>query len=139
MELGPVAATGDGIRGRLQTLERAVYPNAARAGSRNGRGSTSSSPEAHRRHLGQLVRVGFQMLRPAQRRRVLRQRSRRQYDQYLAPDKPEDRKALAEEIQRGILDNYYFVTVFRHAFVNAIGPRIKAAKWQDAAHVWMPP
>ena len=38
---------------------------------------------------------------------------------------------MAEEIQREILENYYFVPVFRHAFVNAIGPRIAAAKWQD--------
>jgi hypothetical protein len=25
----------------------------------------------------------------------------------------------------------YFVPVFRHAFVNAIGPRIAAQNWQD--------
>ena len=42
-----------------------------------------------------------------------------------------ERQALAEEIQRGILENYYFVPVFRHAFVNAIGPRVAASKWQD--------
>jgi hypothetical protein len=36
---------------------------------------------------------------------------------------PAERKKLAEEIQRGILENYYLVPVFRHAFVNAIGPR----------------
>ena len=42
-----------------------------------------------------------------------------------------ERKRLAEEIQRNILENYYFVPVFRHAAVAAIGPRIKAAKWQD--------
>ena len=30
-----------------------------------------------------------------------------------------------------MLEEYYFVPVFRHAFVNAIGPRIKATKWQD--------
>ena len=30
-----------------------------------------------------------------------------------------------------MLEEYYFVPVFRHAFVNAIGPRIKAKKWQD--------
>ena len=53
------------------------------------------------------------------------------FDQYLASDKPAERKALAEEIQRGILENYYFVPVFRHAFMNAIGPRIAATKWQD--------
>jgi len=44
---------------------------------------------------------------------------------------PAERQQLAEEIQRGILENYYLVPVFRHAFVNAIGPRIAAEKWQD--------
>jgi peptide/nickel transport system substrate-binding protein len=53
------------------------------------------------------------------------------FDRYLASDQPAERKAIAEEIQRGILENYYFVPVFRHAFVNAIGPRIAATKWQD--------
>src|SRR6266853_4697135 len=53
------------------------------------------------------------------------------FDRYVASDQPTERKALAEEIQRGILENYYFVPVFRHAFVNVIGPRIAAAKWQD--------
>src|SRR5690242_13225648 len=42
-----------------------------------------------------------------------------------------ERKTLAEQIQREILENYYFVPVFRHAFVNAIGPRVAAKKWQD--------
>ena len=42
-----------------------------------------------------------------------------------------ERQKLAEEIQRGILENLYLVPVFRHAFVNAIGPRIAAQKWQD--------
>ena len=44
---------------------------------------------------------------------------------------PASASSLAEEIQREILENYYFVPVFRHAFVNAIGPRIAAQKWQD--------
>jgi ABC-type transport system substrate-binding protein len=42
-----------------------------------------------------------------------------------------ERKQLAEEIQKVILDEYYFVPVFRHSFLNAYGPRLKAAKWQD--------
>ena len=53
------------------------------------------------------------------------------FDRYLASDRPPERQALAEEIQRAILENYYYVPVFRHAFMNAFGPRIKAAKWQD--------
>lgn len=44
---------------------------------------------------------------------------------------PRERQHLAEEIQRTILENYYVVPMFRHAFVNAIGPRIAAQRWQD--------
>jgi len=50
---------------------------------------------------------------------------------YLASHDVPERKALAEEVQRAILENYYLVPVFRHAFVCAIGPRIAAQKWQD--------
>ena len=53
------------------------------------------------------------------------------FNKYLASVNRNERQKLAEEIQREILENYYFVPVFRHAFVNAIGPRIAAAKWQD--------
>lgn len=50
---------------------------------------------------------------------------------YLTSHDQTERKNLAYEIQRAIVENYYFVPVFRHAFVNAIGPRIAAKKWQD--------
>jgi len=53
------------------------------------------------------------------------------FNKYLASVSRNERQQLAEQIQREILENYYFVPVFRHAFVNAIGPRIAATKWQD--------
>jgi peptide/nickel transport system substrate-binding protein len=53
------------------------------------------------------------------------------FEQYQKSFKHDERKKLAEAIQRGILENHYFVPVFRHAAVAAIGPRIAAAKWQD--------
>ncbi len=53
------------------------------------------------------------------------------FSKYLASTDHTERKNLAAEIQREILENYYFVPVFRHAFVNVIGPRIAAKKWQD--------
>jgi ABC-type transport system substrate-binding protein len=52
-------------------------------------------------------------------------------DRYKSSVDPAERKQLAEEVQRAILENYYLVPVFRHAFMNAIGPRIAAEKWQD--------
>ena len=53
------------------------------------------------------------------------------FNKYLASVDAGERKKLAEEVQREILENYYFVPVFRHAAMQAIGPRVKAAKWQD--------
>jgi ABC-type transport system substrate-binding protein len=53
------------------------------------------------------------------------------FSRYLASVEPGERKRLATEIQSEILENYYFVPVFRHAAMQAIGPRVKAAKWQD--------
>jgi peptide/nickel transport system substrate-binding protein len=50
---------------------------------------------------------------------------------YLTSNDIAERKKLAYEIQTAMLENYYVVPVFRHAFVNAYGPRIRAAKWQE--------
>lgn len=66
------------------------------------------------------------------------------FGKYIASFDRKERETLAGEIQREILENYYLVPVFRHAFVNAIGPRIAASKWQDVfptittgyAHPW---
>jgi peptide/nickel transport system substrate-binding protein len=54
-----------------------------------------------------------------------------QFQKYQASSDRAERKQLAEQIQRAILEEYYFVPVFRHAFVNAIGPRVAAQRWQD--------
>jgi len=53
------------------------------------------------------------------------------FKKYSASYNLNERTPLGEQIQREVLENYYFVPVFRHAFVNAIGPRIEAKKWQD--------
>jgi ABC-type transport system substrate-binding protein len=53
------------------------------------------------------------------------------FKKYLASTDRKERENLATEIQREILENYYFVPVFRHAFVNAYGPRLAGKKWQD--------
>jgi len=57
-----------------------------------------------------------------------------EFARYLASTDSHQRQRAAEQIQREILENYYFVPVFRHAAMQAFGPRIKAAKWQDVFH-----
>ncbi|HVH74977.1 MAG TPA: ABC transporter substrate-binding protein [Stellaceae bacterium] len=121
-----------GIRGRLQTLERAVYTKRREAGLKEWPGvnivfagarigaSWANWYESDFKCGGLLSADAFCVTDLDDK-----------YRQYLASDKPAERKQLAEEIQRGILENYYFVPVYRHAFMNAIGPRIAAKRWQD--------
>lgn len=121
-----------GIRARLQVMERGVFLQKQQAGLQewpgvqiilNGArigGSWSNWYESH------FKCGGFNS-----KDRICVQDLDAKFDQYLRSYNPAERKQLAEEIQRAILENYYFVPVFRHAFVNAIGPRIAAQKWQD--------
>jgi len=121
-----------GIRGRLQTMERGIFFQRLQGGLKefpgtqiilNGvriAGSWSFWYE------GYFKCGGFNS-----RDRICVKDLDGKFDQYERSINPAERKKLAEEIQRGILENYYLVPVFRHAFVNAIGPRIVAQKWQD--------
>lgn len=121
-----------GIRAKLQVMERGVFLQKQQAGLKewpgvqiilNGArigGSWSNWYESH------FKCGGFNS-----KDRICVQDLDAKFDQYLNSYNPAERKQLAEAIQRAILENYYFVPVFRHAFVNAIGPRIAAQKWQD--------
>jgi peptide/nickel transport system substrate-binding protein len=121
-----------GIRGRLQTLERGVFTKRLQAGLKEWPGvnivfagarigaSWANWYEANFKCGGFLSADAFCV-----------KDLDGKYDRYLASDNPAERQGLAEEIQREILDNYYFVPVFRHTAANAIGPRIAATKWQD--------
>ena len=86
---------------------------------------------AHRRHLVELVRLDVPLRRLQAKDLFCVKDARRPVQEIPGLDDRNERKNLAEQIQRAILENYYFVPVFRHAFVNAIGPRIAAEKWQD--------
>ena len=75
---------------------------------------------ADRGQLVVLVRGELQVRRLQLARPHLREGPRRQVRPVRAVDQSGRAQKLAEEIQRAILENYYLVPVFRHAFVNAI-------------------
>ncbi len=121
-----------GIRAKLQVMERGIYYQKLQGGLREWpgvqlilhgariAGSWSFWYEAHFKCGGFNVRD-----------RICVKELDEKFARYEGSTDPAERQKLAEEIQRGILENYYLVPVFRHAFVNAIGPRIAAEKWQD--------
>jgi len=121
-----------GIRGKLQVLERGVFAKRQQGGIKEWPGINIIFAAARiGASWANWYEANFKCGGYASADKFCVGELDAKYDQYLASDKPTERQALAEEIQRGIIENYYLVPVFRHAAVNAIGPRIKAAKWQD--------
>ena len=121
-----------GIRGRLQTMERGIFFQRLQAGLKEFPGTQIILQGARIGgswafwYEGHFKCGGFNS-----RDRLCVKDLDGKFDQYERSTNPAERKKLAEEIQRGILENYYLVPVFRHAFVNAIGPRVTLTKWQD--------
>jgi ABC-type transport system substrate-binding protein len=121
-----------GIRGRLQTMERGIFFQRLQGGLKEFPGTQIILHGARIAgswsfwYEGHFKCGGFNS-----RDRICVKDLDGKFDQYERSINPAERKKLAEEIQRGILENYYLVPVFRHAFVNAIGPKVIAQKWQD--------
>ena len=121
-----------GIRAKLQTMERGIFFQRLQGGLKEFPGTQI---------ILQGVRIAgswsfwyegyFKCGGFNSRDRICVKDLDAKFELYERSINPAERKKLAEEIQRGILENYYLVPVFRHAFVNAIGPRVVAQKWQD--------
>jgi peptide/nickel transport system substrate-binding protein len=121
-----------GIRARLQTMERGVFLKRLQAGLKEWPGvqiilNAARVGGAWSNWYDSFMRCGG--FNGKDRNCVPELDAK--FRQYLASVDRGERQKLAEEIQREILDNCYFVPVFRHAAMQAIGPRIAAVKWQD--------
>jgi peptide/nickel transport system substrate-binding protein len=121
-----------GIRAKLQIMERGVFLQRIRAGKQQWPGIQMIM---HGARIGGTWSnwydtffkcAGFNAVD-----RICVPELDAKFDRYNTSIDPADRKQLAEQVQRSILENYFLVPVFRHAFMNAIGPRIDAKKWQD--------
>ena len=120
-----------GIRGRLQTMERGVYNKRRHTGMKEWPGVNILFTGAR---IGaswanctkSLFKCGGQLGADAVCVKISTPSSNATPTRKIPPSGEQ----LAEEFEREILENYYFIPVFRHAFMNAIGPRIDA-NWHD--------
>ena len=121
-----------GIRAKMQTMERGVFLKRLQSGLKEWPGvqiilNAARVGGTWSNWYDSFIRCGgFN----GKDRNCVPQLDAR-FAKYLASVEPGERKKLAEEIQREILENYYFVPVFRHAAVQAYGMRVAAAKWQE--------
>jgi peptide/nickel transport system substrate-binding protein len=121
-----------GIQTRLQTMERGVFLKRLESGLKEWPGlqiimnATRIGGSWSNWYDGMFRCGGFQG-----RDMICIKALDDKFAKYATSFDRAERKKLAEEIQKTILEEYYFVPVFRHAFLNAFGPRIKASKWED--------
>ena len=121
-----------GIQTRLQTMERGVYLKRLETGLKEWPGvqiifnATRMGGSWSNWYDGMFRCGGFQG-----QDMICVKALDDKFAKYNASTSRADRKKLAEEIQKIILEEHYFVPVFRHAFLNVIGPRIAAKKWED--------
>ncbi len=121
-----------GIRARLQAMERGVFLQRTRAGKQQWPGVQMI---LHGARIGGSWTNWYESFFKCGGHNVADRGCVAELDAKLAKYKTsidsEERKKIAEDVQRTILENYYVVPVFRHAFMNASGPRIAATKVQD--------
>ena len=128
-----VAQLGEiGIRAKLQVMERGVFLQKLQGGLKDWPGvqiifNATRMGGTWSNWYEAFFKCGGFMARDL----LCVQELDAKFAQYEQSIHPAERQKLAEDIQRSILENLYFVPFFRHAFVNAIGPRIAAQKWQD--------
>jgi ABC-type transport system substrate-binding protein len=121
-----------GIQTRLQTMERGVYLKRMETGLKEWPGvqiimnATRMGGSWSNWYEGMFKCGGFQS-----KDMICVKALDDKFAKYATSFDRAERNKLAEEIQKEILEQYYFVPVFRHAFLNVIGPRLKAAKWED--------
>jgi peptide/nickel transport system substrate-binding protein len=121
-----------GIRGKMQTLERGVYNARRQAGMKSWPGVNIILAGARigaswANWYESLFRCGGRLGADAICVKDLDDK----FGQYTKSENAKEREQLAHDIQRSILENYYFIPVFRHAFNNGIGNRIDAKTWHD--------
>ncbi len=121
-----------GIRARLQVMERGVFLQRTQAGKQQWPGVQMIM---HGARIGGTWSNWYELFFKCggfnSADRLCVEDLDAKLARYHASVDAAERKQLAEDVQRTIMENHYVVPVFRHAFMNAIGPRIAAQKWQD--------
>jgi peptide/nickel transport system substrate-binding protein len=119
-----------GIRAKMQTMERGTFFKLLRGGRQAFPGTqmvliVSATPgDWAGRYRAYFQCDGFSSLTCLPELDTT-------FKQYEESTQPAERKRLADDIQRNIMEHYYVIPVYRLAFINAIGPRVAAEKWQD--------
>jgi peptide/nickel transport system substrate-binding protein len=116
-----------GIRAQLQTLEGPVFRSKTGQGRKGYEGNRTMVQNIGPRPGGAKDSIRVYAICGSPAAFICEPAIEERWKRHEASTDPEERDRLIKEIQRIIIDEYYFVPIYINPFVHAVGPRVLPA------------
>jgi peptide/nickel transport system substrate-binding protein len=116
-----------GIRAKLQTLEGPVFRSKTGQGRKGYEGNRTIVQNIGPRPGGAKDSIRVYAICASSSTFICEPAIEERWKQHEASIDPEERDRLVKEIQRLIIEEYYFVPIYINPFVHAVGPRVLPA------------
>jgi peptide/nickel transport system substrate-binding protein len=116
-----------GIRGKLQTLEGPVFRSKTGQGRKGYEGNRTIVQNIDLRPGGAKASIGVYAVCGGTASFICEPAIEERWQRHEASIDLEERDRLVKEIQRIIIQEYYFVPIYINPFVHAVGPRVLPA------------
>jgi ABC-type transport system substrate-binding protein len=116
-----------GIRGKLQTLEGPVFRAKTGQGRKGYEGNRTIVQNIDLRPGGAKDSIGVFAVCGGSASFICEPAIEERWQRHEASSDPEERDRLVKEIQRIIIEEYYFVPIYINPFVHAVGRRVLPA------------
>ncbi len=116
-----------GIRAKLETLEGPVFRSKTGQGRKGYEGNRTIVQNIDLRPGGAKDSIGVFAVCSAPSSFICEPAIEERWQRHEASTDPEERDRLVKEMQRIIIQEYYFVPIYINPFVHAVGPRVLPA------------
>ena len=113
-----------GIRGKLQTLEGPVFRSKTGQGRKGYEGNRTIVQNIGPRPGGAKDSIGVYAVCSGPSSFICEPAIEELWKRHEASTNSEERDRLIKEVQRIIIEEYYFVPIYNNPFVHAVGPRV---------------
>ncbi len=139
--LGDLRAVG--IRGKLEVLEGPAFRSKIGQGRKGFPGNNTIVQNIDPRPGGSEANIGVYAVCGGSASFVCEPKIEDLWKKHQASLEPEERDVLTADIQRILIDEYYFVPIYLNPFVHAVGPRVLPAgdgfhRYWDTKHAPYP-
>jgi len=124
-----------GIRSKMQTLEGPVYRAQVAQGRKGYPGNRTVVQNIDPRPGGAKANIGVYAVCGSPSSFICEPRVEELWAKHQASLDLAERERLVKEIQRTLIEEYYFVPIYVNPFVHAVGPKVLPAG-EGVQHYW---